>query len=383
MSTSRSRVFDSVLYAQCWEDPLIDRAAFRIHPEDVLFSITSGGCNVLAFLADAPRLIYSLDLNPHQNFLLELKMGAFAALTYEEMLEFIGVRPSMQRIRLYGNVREALRSETRDYWDDRQGEIDEGIINAGRYERYMRTLRRTLEILKGKKAIRELFEAGSEAERARIYQKRWNTPSWRIFTRIFLSRAFMSTLFTGEFFRYVEGSFSFGQHFAALTERALTARELRENYFASYILLGHYYDEQHLPPYLMREEFESIRARLGRVKVVTGDCGSFFRSLPDDSIQKFNFSNIFEWMPPDAFEALLREATRVASDGAVLTYRNLLVLRERPKALADILVQERALAQRLHSQDRSFIYRNYVVERVHKGKKPCAMRLERSVTEAA
>jgi len=383
MSTSASRVFSSILYAQCWEDPVIDQAAFAIHPGDVVFSITSGGCNVLAFLADSPRLIYSLDLNPHQNSLLELKMGAFAALTYEEMLEFIGVRPSTRRIGLYANVREALRSEVRDYWDGHQGAMDDGIINAGRYERYMRLLRRTLEAFKGKRLIRELFEAGSDAERERIYQRRWNTPSWRMFTRIFLSRAIMSTLFTGEFFRYVEGSFSFGQHFARLTEHALTARDLRENYFASYILLGRYYDECHLPPYLMRENFERIRARLGRIKVVSGDCGSFFRSLPDNSIQKFNFSNIFEWMPPEAFEALLREAVRVASDGAVLTYRNLLVLRERPQALADLLVQERALAQKLHNQDRSFIYRNFVVERVNKRKEPCATRLERSATEAA
>ena len=66
---SRKKVFEDILYAQCWEDPQIDREAFNIGPDDVVFSITSGGCNVLAFLLDNPRKIIALDLNPYQNSL--------------------------------------------------------------------------------------------------------------------------------------------------------------------------------------------------------------------------------------------------------------------------------------------------------------------------
>ena len=379
MKDRSNEIFQEVLYAQCWEDPEIDRTAFHIEPADTVFSITSGGCNTLSFLIDNPRVVYALDLNPTQNYLLDLKMGAFAALPYEEMLELLGVRPSARRRDLYARARCALGGESREYWDARQVKIDRGLIHAGRYEAYMRLLRHSLERVKGKRLIRELFETEDPGDRLRLYRHRWDTPSWRLFTRVFLSRTVMSLLFTKEFFTYVEGSFSFGRHFARLVERALTTMPLRENYFVSYILLGRYFDENHLPPYLMRRHFELIRSRLSRVRMITGTCGDFFNTRPDSSIQKFNFTNIFEWMPEDAFEGILREVWRVASPGAVMTYRNLLVFRERPPALQSMIQPDRPLAESLHARDRSFIYRNYVVERINKRKERWSTRSQQSM----
>ena len=376
-------IFGDILYAQCWEDPDIDREAFRIQPDDALFSITSGGCNTLAFLIDNPRVVYALDLNSHQNYLLDLKMGAFAALPYTEMLEFFGVRPSRRRRDLYARVRGALRDSSRAYWDAQPSKIDQGIIHAGRYEAYMRLLRRSLERLRGKGLIREIFATEDPEDRLELYRTRWDTPSWRLFTRTFLSRTVMSALFTGKFFTYVDGSFSFGMHFARLVERALTRMPLRENYFASYILLGRYYDEDHLPPYLMREHFSLIRSRLARVQMITGTCEEFFAGMPASSIQKFNFTNIFEWMPEEAYEGILREVCRVGSPDAVMTYRNLLVFRERPAALEAMIQPDRALAVSLHARDRSFIYRNYVVERIRKGRVRWNTGSKESMTAAA
>jgi hypothetical protein len=57
----------------------------------------------------------------------------------------------------------------------------------------------------------------------------------------------------------------------------------------------------------------------------------------------------------------------VARDKAVLTYRNLLVFRERPASLGGTLKPLRDLAKSLHEADLSFIYDNYVVEQVEKG----------------
>jgi hypothetical protein len=72
-------------------------------------------------------------------------------------------------------------------------------------------------------------------------------------------------------------------------------------------------------------------------------------------------------MSPAAVEALLRQTVRVARDKAVLTYRNLLVFRERPPSLDGTIRPLRDLAKALQETDLSFIYDNYVVERVEKG----------------
>ena len=379
----RAGVFDDIIYAQCWEDPAMDREAFHIGPQDTVFTITSGGCNALAFLIDNPKEVIALDLNPRQNHLLDLKMRAFSALTYDELLEFVGVRPSAGRIVMYEGLRNTLRRESRLFWDAHRHDIAQGILHAGRYEHYMALLRRWLLRIGRGPVIDDLFAARSAAERSEIYRTRWDTGLWRLFTRVFLSRTVMGRLFTDEFFRFVEGSFSFGAHFASRVERALTDESLGDNYFMAYILLGRYLSEDHLPPYLQREHYGAIRSRLERVRLITDSCGSYFARCVPCSIDKFNFTNIFEWMSPEDFEQLLRETWRVGTSAAVITYRNLLVFRERPPALASLLRQNRELAASLLARDRSFVYRNYVVETVRKENVPWHMKSARSVAAAS
>ena len=363
---SQSKVFDDILYAQCWEDPSIDREAFQINAEDVVFSITSGGCNVLTFLLDNPKQIIALDLNPSQNYLLELKMQAFRQLSYEEMLGFFGVKNCIDRTILYQRLRPALSNNCKQFWDHHQRDIQKGILHCGRYERYMHLLSTWFTRLMGKQVIEDLFNAKNQEERAEIYEKRWNNWRWKLFTRLFLSRSIMSLLFTKAFFSYLEDSFSFGKHFREIIKRGIIEFDPKDNYFFSYMILGNYYDEYHLPFYLRKENHARIKNRLDRIKMVNSSCEEYFAHLNPASISKFNFTNIFEWMSPMAFNDLLKETIRVSRDDAVITYRNLLVPRSRPHSLASSLLPQKELAAKLHERDLSFIYKAYIVERITK-----------------
>lgn len=365
----KGKMFKDVLYANCWEDPQLDRAAMGIHEDDVVFSITSGGCNVLTFLLDDPRKVIALDVNPHQGYLLELKMAAFRMLPYGRNLEFFGVRPCSTRLGLYRErLRPCLSGDAVRFWDGHPKSIARGIIHAGRYERYMRLLRKTVVAGFGKRRlIRRMFEADGPAAREELYREKWQGVWWKFLTGVMLSRRLNALLFDKAFFTYLDRDCSFGRHFAAKAERALIRLPMKENYFLSYILLGRFYGESFLPVYLRRENFQAIRDRLDRVEIVTDSCEDYFAGLGDSSISKFNFSNIFEWMSPAAFEDLLRETVRVARDKAVLTYRNLLVFRERPASLGETIRSRADLAKALQATDLSFIYDNYVVEQVEKG----------------
>jgi S-adenosylmethionine-diacylglycerol 3-amino-3-carboxypropyl transferase len=362
----KSKVFSDIIYAQCWEDPEIDRIAFHIGIDDIVFSITSGGCNVLSFLADNPKKVIALDLSPYQNYLLDLKMAAFREFDYEELLEFLGLLSSERRHELYSRLTKHMRPESISYWADQQNKIQEGIIHSGRYEKYMQMLKKWMNLLVGKSLAEELFACNTQQERELLYDKKWNNPRWRIFTKIFLSRTMMTLLFTGKFFDQLEGSFSFGDHFRSNLKRAIIVLPLKENYFLAYVLLGRFYNLINIPVYLKRENFEKIKSRIDRIEMVTGSCEDYFRGIPDDSITKFNYSNIFEWMDHSSFENLLRETIRVASNGSILTYRNLLVKRSRPESLATWIKPQTELSEELHAADRSFIYRDYVVEQITK-----------------
>ena len=366
MNSKKKKVFEDVLYAQCWEDPQLDRAAFSITPEDTVFSITSGGCNVLAFLLDNPRKVIALDINPHQNFLLDLKMGAFRKLTYDELLAFMGVRESYSRLQLYNQIRPGLNPQSRDYWDSQPQKIADGIIHCGRYENYMRLLRKWINRLMGRSLIELFFETEDPLARKELFQRKWKNVWWWLFTRVFLSRRTMTLLFDKAFFTYVDGKFSFGKHFAERVERAFTQLPMKENYFLSYILLGRYYSEEHLPVYLRRENYSTIRSRVDRIELVCDSCEHFFSGLPESCISKFNFTNIFEWISQEDYRKLLRKTYRVGEDKAIITYRNLLVDRERPHDLALHFRSLQMKAKSLFEKDLSFIYKNYAVEQINK-----------------
>jgi S-adenosylmethionine-diacylglycerol 3-amino-3-carboxypropyl transferase len=365
----KAKLFEDVLYASAWEDPAVDRAALRIQPSDVVLSVTSGGCNVLTFLLDDPCKIIALDLNPHQSHLLELKMAAFRKLSHRQLLAFVGVRASAARSAIYRDrLRPVLSDGARRFWDRQPAKIARGLIHAGRYEKYMRLLRKVLITPTGRgRLARRMFETEDPAERERLYRDRWLGPGWTFLTRVMLGRRLNSLLFDKAFFAHLDRDVSFGRHFAAKAEHALVRLPLKDNYFLSYILFGRYYDEQHLPPYLRRENFRTIRDRLDRIEIVTDGAARCLAGLENSSIAKFNFSNIFEWMPFPAFEDLLRETVRVARNGAVLVYRNLLVPRERPAALEAWIRPCPDLARTLGEADLSFIYDRYVVEQIEKG----------------
>ena len=91
------------------------------------------------------------------------------------------------------------------------------------------------------------------------------------------------------------------------------------------------------------------------------ELGSFLTRMPEDSIDAFAYSNIFEWMPSDIFEECLRQTHRVARPDARLCYRNLLVRRQTPPALSSLFRTETALAGRLLAEDRSWVYSNFEV----------------------
>ena len=360
-------VFGRLLFAQCWEDPRMDYEALQVQPQHTLLSVTSGGCNTLSLAALGPARVIAVDLNPTQSCLLELKIAGIRRLSHGEYLEFLGVRESSARWELYQAVREALTPDARAYWDTQRSAIESGLLGAGRYERYLAAFRRLLRVIEGRRNIERLMACGSLEEQRRFYEETWDSFRWRLFFRVFFSRTMLGLGgLDPRFFTYVNGVGDFGEHFRKLTQHVLVDLPVRENYFVAQITLGRYLDERAMPPYLLAEHFETLRQTVDRIEIVTAELGQVLKSLPTDSVDGFNFSNVFEWVPPETFEATLRETYRVARPGARLCYRNLLVRRKHPGSLDHLFTPHDELAARLLYHDRSFVYSNFEVASVKK-----------------
>jgi len=360
-------VFERLLFAQCWDDPRLDAEALRAGPGHTVLSVTSGGCNTLALALQGASRVIAIDLNGAQSALLELKIAGARSLDHSAYLEFLGARTSRRRAALYRKCRTAMPARAQDYWDRKLGLIESGVLRAGRYERYLDAFRRLLWVLEGGRRVERLFTLRSLEEQRRFYETEWNTTLWRLFFRLFFSRGVLGLGgLDPSFFAYVEDIDDFGDHFLERARHALAEIPVRDNYFLAQICLGGYREDLALPPYLEAHNFRALQEAVERVEVMSEELGAFLARQPDESIDRFNLSNIFEWVPSATFERMLRAIYRVARPGARLCYRNLLVRRRHPDSFKDRFEAEDDLAARLLRADRSFVYAHFEIARVRK-----------------
>ena len=78
-----------IKYSQCWEDTDVLVSALILEQDDVILSITSGGDNSLALSSFSRKRLISIDMNIHQNYLLELKLLSIKELEYNEVIKFL------------------------------------------------------------------------------------------------------------------------------------------------------------------------------------------------------------------------------------------------------------------------------------------------------
>lgn len=365
MSEILSRAsFEHVRYAQVWEDADTLLAALEVQPGDTVLSIASAGDNALALLTTGAGRVVAVDLSAAQLHCLALRVAAFQVLSHAELLELIGSRPSDRRVELYLHCRTQLPRESRDFWDVQLGGIQAGIGSAkiGKFERYFDLFRRFIvPVMLSGRDVRSLLQPKTREQREKFYRERVDTWRWQLPFRVFFSRTVMGRLGRDpEFFRYVQADVA-----SSIQQRAghaLTVLDPSQNPYLTWILTGTHGDT--LPLYLRPEHFETIRARLNRLELRQQSVEAFLDENGPRSIDRFNLSDIFEYMSDDTTQTLLARLADAGRRGGRLAYWNMLAPRQRGEALSARLKPLTELAQRLHAQDPAFFYSRLVIEEV-------------------
>lgn len=354
--------FSSIRYAQCWEDADILLEALDLQPGDVCLSIASAGDNTLALLSKKPGRVIALDLNPAQLACLELRVAAYRELTHPELLELIGSTVSRQRPALYRRCRPSLSVSVQRFWDAHPAEIEAGIGSAGKFEHYFALFRRyVLSLVHTRKTIEQMLAGGTLEQRRNFYAQKWNTWRWQLLFRLFFSRFVMGRLGRDpSFFNYVEGHV--GTRILQRTQYATTELNPEDNPYMQWILTGQH--TRALPYALRPENFESIRANLDRLEWHCQSIEEFLDTSKGIVIDRFNLSDIFEYMSLENYQILLQKLVQAGRAGSRLAYWNMLAPRTRPESMADQLQPLSDLARRLHLADKAFFYSNFLVEEV-------------------
>jgi S-adenosylmethionine-diacylglycerol 3-amino-3-carboxypropyl transferase len=354
--------FSGIRYAQCWEDADVLVEALDVRPGDVCLSIASAGDNALALLTRHPARVVALDLSPAQLACVELRVSAYKSLEHGELLELIGSTPSLRRRELYGRCRPLLGAAARDFWDARPVDVEAGVGGAGKFERYFGLFRRyLLPLVHSHSRIEALLRGGPIDQRRTFYQSRWDTFRWRLLFRVFFSRFVMGRMGRDpSFFAYVEGNVA--TRILERAKHAVTELNPADNPYLQWIMTGRHTTA--LPCALRPEHFDTIRANLDRLEWRCQPVEDFLAASGPRSVDRFNLSDIFEYMSPENYHGLLERLATAARPGGRLAYWNMLVPRSRPESLASRLRPLADLAARLHLQDKAFFYSRFVVEEV-------------------
>jgi S-adenosylmethionine-diacylglycerol 3-amino-3-carboxypropyl transferase len=276
--------------------------------------------------------------------------------------ELLGSLPSRRREQLYRRLRSSVSADARRFWDARVEAIAMGIGGAGKFEGYFRLFRsRILPLIHPRARVAQLLLGGTRAARETFYDRAWDTWRWRLLFRAFFSRLVMSRLGRDpSCFRYVEGDVA--SRILARTRYALTALNPADNPYAQWILMGRHTTA--LPCALRPDCFAAIRANLDRLEWHCCSLEDWLAAHDRLAIDRYNLSDIFEYMSAGAYQRLLERLVRAGRAGGRLAYWNLLAERRRPGDLADRLVPMAALARQLHAQDRAFFYSDFILEEI-------------------
>lgn len=353
--------FDLVRYANCWEDADILLEALAIKEGDRCLSIASAGDNSLALLANEPELVVACDLNPAQLACVEIRLSAFAELSHADMLAFLGFRHCEHRLDFFAKLRPSLSPSAQRFFDNNTEHIAGGLIHNGKFERYVRIFSNwILPLIHSKRTLNELMAEKDEPARLAFFRERWDSRRWRLLCRIFCSRPVLGRAGRDpEFMRYVEGEVA--DRIVQRAEEGLTKVPTHNNPFLDYVATGTF--RQALPFYARAENFTKIRRNLPRLRLFHGAVSDLF-AADRNGFDKFNLSDIFEYMSLDLFRQTAHLILENAHPSARLAYWNMLVPREIARHWPDRVRPLQDLSQSCFRRDKAFFYQAFHVDMV-------------------
>lgn len=368
-----AHAFRGLVYAQIWEDPVVDMDALAIRPGMRLITIASGGCNVLSYLTADPAEIVAVDLNTAHVALNQLKLAAAQHLPdYDQFRRFFAAADSRENVEAYRqHVRPHLDDATRRYWEGRD------LVGRRRISGFSRNIYKrgllggfigaahSLARLYGVDP-RELLTAETPAEQRRIFEERIAPLLEKRFVRWLTEQP--ASLF-GLGIPPVQYAVLAGHHPNGITavlrsrlEKLACAFPLSSNYFAWQAFgrcYGQFFDAP-LPPYLQPGHYAQVTSRAERVRVVHANLVSLLAKQPGGSFDRYVLLDAQDWMTDAQLTALWREITRTARPSARVLFRTAAESSVLPGRLpAALLDQWQYAASDSHAfteRDRSAIY---------------------------
>ena len=345
--------FNFIRYSNCWEDT--DNLLKSLNIENNIgLSILSAGDNTLAMLLKNPKKIIAFDLNPTQIYLFKLKVAGFKYLKYDELIDLLGIYNTNKSYNMFLKIKDKLDKETLEYFECNKDFFEEGIVNIGKFERYFQIFKRYIvPIFASKKNVKRLTSFHEIEEQRTFYEDKINNRRFKAIFNIYFGFKVMGNLGRDtSFYDYVEDKENSSKNIKQIFDYGITHIPSFNNPYINYILLNKFNNEC-LPVYLRRENFEIIRNNIDKIKVVQSDLIEI-----SGKYDFYNLSDIFEYMSEKEFEKNIDKIKQISNNNAMIAYYNMQNIRY---INSKEFEYQKELSDELTKTTKSYFYRDFVI----------------------
>jgi S-adenosylmethionine-diacylglycerol 3-amino-3-carboxypropyl transferase len=324
--------FKGLVYAQIWEDPVVDMAALAIRPGDRIVTIASGGCNALSYLIADPAAVTALDLNTAHVALNKLKIAAVTHLPGHDRLRrfFVEADHAANLDDYTALLAPHLDDTTRRYWEGRDlvgrrriGGFAKGIYKRGLLGKFIGMAHLVARLYRVDPGA--LLKARNLDEQRKVFDEKF------------------APIFDSRFIRWLTDHpaslFGLGippAQYEALAGNERMAVVLRrrleklacdfpvdDNYFAWQAFSRGYgrAKDAPVPPYLEARNYAAIRARIGRIDIRHANFAEHLAAQTDASLDCYVLLDAQDWMSDEQLTTLWTQITRTARPGARVLFR--------------------------------------------------------------
>jgi S-adenosylmethionine-diacylglycerol 3-amino-3-carboxypropyl transferase len=366
-----ARLFEGLVYAQIWEDPVADMAALALKPGADMICIASGGCNAMSYLTADPASVTAVDLSPAHVALLRLKVAAAQCLDQPEFHDFLARADQPGNPALFDQrIARHLDPETRAFWSARhlgrrriamfaRGFYRQGVL--GRFIGAVHLMARVARIDFAPLLVAQTLEQQREFHAKRI-DPLFDKPVVRALAK---RRASLFGLGIPPAQYDKLAADGGGDVLAVLRERVrrlVCDFPVTRNYFLWQAFHRGYSTAPgaSVPPYLEPQAFPQIAARAARIRVLNRSLTDHLAERDSAALDAYVLLDAQDWMNDAQLTSLWSQITRTARPGARVLFRTGGAADILPGRVPDVLLARWAYdadaSARAFAQDRSAIY---------------------------
>lgn len=324
--------FKGLVYAQIWEDPVVDMDAMAITPDSRVITIASGGCNALSYLMADPAQVIAVDLNTAHIALNRLKIAAVRHLPdYAHFSRFFAEADNADNVSAYRRyLSPHLDEATQRYWEGRDlvgrrriAGFSRGIYKRGLLGGFIGAAHFLAKLYRIDP--REILEAPTTEAQRHIFEQKFAPIFERRFIR-WLTDQPVSLFGLGippAQYTALAGDERMANVLRKRLEKLACHFPVNDNYFAWQAFSRGYGrgPARPLPPYLQEANFHGLRQRIGRLDIRHANITDQLAAEPNASMDRYVLLDAQDWMTDAQLTQLWAQITRTARKGARVVFR--------------------------------------------------------------